>query len=207
MNCKLRLAITGGMGSGKSIVAHAMSVMGVPVYDCDSRAKELMVSDPYIVKELKRMMGDDCYLPDGSLNRSYLASRIFTDDSNINRVNSLVHPVVKKDFMKWSEMQATPVVAVETAILYESGMVDVVDKILVVWAEYETAVARSVRRSSLSRSQVVSRMQKQMSADELLLLSDYSIFNDNDSAVLPEIVSLLAELDDLSAEFAHKILK
>ena len=138
-------------------------------------------------------------MPDGSLNRKLLASRIFTDDDNIKRVNAIVHPAVKRDFQQWAERQDVDIVAVESAILYESGMIDVVDKVLVVWAGSETAINRTMKRSSMSRNQVVSRMQKQMSADELLLLSDYSIFNDNDKPLMPEVVSLLDELkSDLS---------
>ena len=92
-NC-IKLAITGGIGSGKSVASHIMDVMGVPVYDCDRRAKELMVTDAVIIKGLTRMFGSECYNEDGSLNKNYVASRIFTDDDNIKRVNALVHPVV-----------------------------------------------------------------------------------------------------------------
>ena len=202
MGKTVRLAITGTIGSGKSVVARMMSIMGVPVYDCDRRAKELMVSDASMIKELKRMLGDECYLPDGSLNRQFLASRIFTDDDNIRRVNAIVHPAVKRDFEQWATMQAAPLVAVETAILYESGLVDAVDKVLVVWAGNETAIERTMKRSAMSRNQVISRMQKQMSADDLLLLSDYSIFNDENKPLLPAVVSLLTELLQAPAEFA-----
>ena len=96
-NC-IRLAVTGGIGCGKSVVSHILEIMGVPVYDCDRRAKEIMVTDAGIVKGLKRMFGEACYNSDGSLDRAFLASRIFTDDNNIERVNALVHPAVKKDF-------------------------------------------------------------------------------------------------------------
>ena len=188
------LAVTGTIGSGKSVVARIMEIMGVPVYDCDSRAKSLMVDNAVVVKELKRMFGSECYDVDGSLNRKYLASRIFVDDANVKRVNALVHPVVKDDFTRWAYAQTVPVVAVETALLYESGMIDVVDKVLAVWTDKETAITRTMNRSGMSRSQVLSRMQKQMSADELLLLSDFSIYNSGEKPVLPAVVSLLAEL-------------
>lgn len=187
----IKLAITGGIGSGKSVVARIMETMGVPVYDCDSRAKALMVGDVCIVKELKRMFGPECYESDGSLNRKYLASRIFVDECNTKRVNALVHPVVKGDFEAWANAQNCPVVAVETALLYESGMVDIVDKVLVVWASKETAISRTMSRSGMSRQQVISRMEKQLTADELLLLSDYSICNDGNKAILPSVISLL----------------
>ena len=182
------------MFGGKSVVARIMEILGVPVYDCDSRAKSLMVDNTFVVNELKRMFGSECYDVDGSLNRKYLASRIFVDDANVKRVNALVHPVVKEDFIRWAYAQTEPVVAVETALLYESGMIDVVDKVLAVWTDKETAIKRTMSRSGMSRSQVLSRMQKQMSADELLLLSDFSIYNSGEKPVLPAVVSLLAEL-------------
>ena len=171
----IKLAVVGGIGSGKSVVSRMLEIMGVPVYDCDSRAKELMVKNTTIVKELKRMFGDECYDADGGLNRKYLASRIFVDERNTKRVNALVHPVVKDDFCSWTKMQEAQVVAVETALLYESGMIDVVDKVLVVWTDKETAITRSMQRSGMSRNQVLNRMEKQMATDDLLLLSDFSI--------------------------------
>lgn len=194
----VKLAVVGGIGSGKSVVSRMLGIMGVPVYDCDSRAKELMVSDPFIVKELKRMFGDECYDADGGLNRKYLASRIFVDEKNTKRVNALVHPVVKKDFCSWANVQKAPVVAVETALLYESGMVDVVDKVLLVWTEKETAIRRTMQRSGMTREQVLNRMQKQMSTDDLLLLTDYSIYNGGGNAVMPDVVELLEELRELA---------
>jgi dephospho-CoA kinase len=194
----VKLAVVGGIGSGKSVVSRMLGIMGVPVYDCDSRAKELMVSDPFIVKELKRMFGDECYDADGGLNRKYLASRIFVDEKNTKRVNALVHPVVKKDFCSWANVQKAPVVAVETALLYESGMVDVVDKVLLVWTEKETAIRRTMQRSGMTREQVLNRMQKQMSTDDLLLLTDYSIYNGGGNAVMPDVVELLEELKELA---------
>ena len=107
------LAVTGTIGSGKSVVARIMEILGVPVYDCDSCAKSLMVDNAFVVNELKRMFGSECYDVDGSLNRKYLASRIFVDDANVKRVNALVHPVVKEDFIRWAYAQTEPVVAVD----------------------------------------------------------------------------------------------
>ncbi|MBO7193902.1 MAG: dephospho-CoA kinase [Bacteroidaceae bacterium] len=189
-----RLAVIGGIGSGKSVVSRMLEIMGVPVYDCDSRAKELMVSDSFIVKELRRMFGDECYDANGELDRKYLASRIFVDARNTKRVNALVHPVVKNDFCAWAERQDCDVVAVETALLYESGMAEVVDKVLLVWTDVETAISRTMSRSGMSREQVLTRMMKQMTTDDLLLLSDYSIYNSGNNAVMPDVVELLNEL-------------
>ncbi len=190
----VKLAITGNMGSGKSVVSRALSIMGVPVYDCDSRAKALMQSDAVLVRSLKHAFGEECYNADGSLNRPWLAARVFTDSQNVARINSLVHPRVKEDFLSWVAQAKSDVVAVESAILYESGMIDSVDKVLVVYAGEETMIERVMSRSGLTRSQVLSRLQNQMKADELLLLSDYSLCNDGSTPVLPLLVDILEEL-------------
>lgn len=194
----IKLAITGSIGSGKSVVSRMMNVLGVPVYDCDVNAKRLMTDDEFIVSELKRMFGDECYEDDGTLNRQYIASRIFTDKENIKRVNSLVHPVVKRDFEEWAARQESSVVAVETAILYESGMIEAVDKVLVVWADRETAINRTIQRSGMNRIQVENRMNNQMSVDDLLLMSDYSLYNDGDEPLLPRVMSVVEELKNIS---------
>lgn len=192
------MAITGGIGSGKSVVSRIMNILGVPVYDCDSNAKRLMVSDGFIASELKRMFGEECYEEDGTLNRQYIASCIFTDKQNIKRVNSLVHPVVKRDFELWATRQNAELVAVETAILYESGMVGAVDKVLVVWTDRETAIKRVVERNAMNRNQVENRLDNQMSTDDLLLLSDYSLYNDGDEPLLPQVIDLIEQLKNIS---------
>lgn len=192
----IKLAVVGGIGSGKSVVSRMLDTMGVPVYDCDSRAKELMVQNPRIINELKRMFGEECYDADGGLNRKYLASCIFVDERNTKRVNALVHPVVKADFCSWAQEQDAPVVAVETALLYESGMADVVDKTLLVWTDKETAITRTMSRSGMSRTQVLNRMAKQMSTDDLLLLTDYAIYNGGSNAIMPAVAELLAGLQE-----------
>ncbi len=198
----VKLAITGSIGSGKSVVSRMMSVLGVPVYDCDANAKRLMTENPFIISELKRMFGEECYEDDGTLNRQYIASRIFSDKENIKRVNALVHPVVKSDFEQWAVRQNAPVVAVETAILYESGIIEAVDRVLVVWAERETAIQRTMWRSGMNRTQVESRLNNQMGADDLLLMSDYSLYNDGDEPLLPRVISLVQELKNIS-DFAN----
>lgn len=186
-----RFAITGGIGSGKSVVSHLLKIMGVPVYDCDSRARVLMESDSYIRQGLVRMFGEECYDYDGRLNRKWLAQRIFVDKSAVQRVNALVHPRVKADFVEWAEACSEPVVGVETAILFESGINEVVDKVLLVWADKETCISRVEGRRGMTRQQVVSRMANQMPLDDLLLLCDYDIHNDKDKAIMPQLEEFL----------------
>lgn len=189
-----KFAITGGIGSGKSVVSHLLRIMGVPVYDCDSRARVLMESDSYIRQGLVRMFGEECYDCDGHLNRKWLAQRIFVDKSAVQRVNALVHPRVKADFVEWADACCEPVVGVETAILFESGINEVVDKALLVWADKETCIARVEGRGGMTRQQVISRMANQMPLDDLLLLCDYDIHNDKEKAIMPQLEEFLQML-------------
>lgn len=188
---KVRIAVTGGIGSGKSVVSKLLSIMGIPVYDCDSRAKQLMESDMLIRQGLIRMFGEECYDVAGKLNRKWLASRIFVDKSAIGRVNELVHPRVKEDFSLWAERQQCSMVAVETAILFESGMNEVVDRVLLVWADVETCISRVEGRDGMNRQGVLSRMNNQMPLDDLLLLCDYAVHNDGKESVIPQVQEFL----------------
>ena len=188
---KVRIAVTGGIGSGKSVVSKLLSIMGIPVYDCDSRAKQLMESDMLIRQGLIRMFGEECYDVAGKLNRKWLASRIFVDKSAIERVNDLVHPRVKEDFSLWAERQQFSMVAVETAILFESGMNEVVDRVLLVWADVETCISRVEGRDGMNRQGVLSRMNNQMPLDDLLLLCDYAVHNDGKESVIPQVQEFL----------------
>ncbi len=191
---KTRLAITGNIGSGKSVVSRMLEIMGIPVYNCDNRAKELMRNDKGLKKNIVRMFGEDSYTVEGELNKEWLAARIFTDKDNISRMNALVHPCVKADYANWANEAESDIVAVESAILYESGIIEMVDKVLLVWADEETAVARVVKRGGLTRLQVQSRLHNQMSADDLLLLSDYSLRNDGVNPIMPKLVDIVADL-------------
>ncbi len=187
----IKLAVIGGIGSGKSVVTRLLQAMNIPVYDCDSEAKRLMENDDYLRRELVRFFGDECYCEDGTLNRKWIAARIFVDKGAIERVNSLVHPCVKNDFLAWSERQNSDIVAMETAILFESNMRDAVDKVMLVWADKETCISRVEGRNGFTRNQVQNRMNNQMSADDLLLLSDYSVYNDGNTPVIPEVMEII----------------
>ena len=140
----IKLAITGGIGSGKSHVARQMTeLLGIPVYDSDSNAKRLNEESAVIRCGLLEMVGSDVYDGQGRLNRQRLAAFLFASDENARRVNALIHPVVKDDFLRWASEQTAPVVAIETALLAESGIDKIVDKVIRVDAPLETATRRS----------------------------------------------------------------
>ena len=202
MSRTFRIAVTGGIGSGKSVVSRMLALMGVPVYDCDSRAKALMESDMFIRQGLVRMFGEECYDAAGRLNRSWLAARIFVDKGAIERVNSIVHPRVVSDFDAWAEEQGVPMVAVETAILFESGLNEVVDRVLLVWADVETCIRRVEGRDGMTRQSVQNRMNNQMPLDDLLLLCDYAVHNDGNEAVFPQVMEFVEKMKRCVADRA-----
>lgn len=158
----IKLAITGGIGSGKSYVARQMSrLLGIPVYDSDSNAKRLNEESPRIRQGLAAMVGADVYDAGGHLDKARLAAFLFASEDNARRVNALVHPVVREDFLRWADRQTAPVVAIETALLAESGIDKVVDKVIRVDAPMETRIRRAMQRDGTTREQVLARMARQ----------------------------------------------
>lgn len=158
----IKLAITGGIGSGKSYVARRMTeLLGIPVYDSDANAKRLNEESPEIRRGLIEMVGADVYDVQGHLNRQKLATFLFASEENVRRINALIHPVVKEDFLRWAAGQTAPVVAIETALLAESGIDKVVDKIIRVDAPLETRISRAMQRDGVAREKVLERMAHQ----------------------------------------------
>ena len=158
----IKLAITGGIGSGKSHVARQMTeLLGIPVYDSDSNAKRLNEESAVIRCGLLEMVGPDVYDAHGHLNRQRLAAFLFASDENARRVNALIHPVVKDDFLRWASEQTAPVVAIETALLAESGIDRIVDRVIRVDAPLETRICRAMQRDGVSREKVLERMTHQ----------------------------------------------
>ena len=158
----IKLAITGGIGSGKSYVARQMTeLLGIPVYDSDANAKRLNEESAVIRSGLTEMVGVDVYDAQGRLDRQRLAAFLFAGEENARRVNALIHPVVKDDFLRWTTEQTAPVVAIETALLAESGIDKIVDKIIRVDAPVETRISRAMQRDGVTREKVLERMARQ----------------------------------------------
>lgn len=193
----IKLGLTGGIGSGKSYVSAILRTMGIPVFDSDTIAKELMIKDDFIVSSLKQLLGDEVYLESGYLNKPLLAKYIFSSKSNADKVNSIVHPRVKTAFIQWAEslsINGTPIVAMESAILFESGFDDVVDKVIAVDAPVDVRIGRVIKRDNTTPEEVLRRINSQMNEAEKLAKADYILVNDGVMSVdgqLSYIISLL----------------
>lgn len=198
----IKIGITGGIGSGKSFVASVLKEQyGIPVYDTDSRAKALMLTDATIRDGLIRLLGNEVYLS-GQLNKPVLAAYLFASDENARQINSLVHPAVKRDFVEWTDSQRTlaTVVAVESAILFESGMDKLVDATVMVHAPMEVRISRTMQRDNATRLQVEKRIRAQMDDEQKCALATYIIENDGVRSLTEQLEQLLNELNKSNSD-------
>lgn len=185
------VAITGGIGSGKSVVCKILKYLGYKIYDTDSNAKELMNSDPNIKEALKLRYTNDIYTPTG-LNRERLANIIFNNREELEAINQIVHPVVKHHFLKWVEGMQGDLCFIESAIIYEAKFNHIVDEVWTISAPIDIRVKRVVERNAVSESEAISRVTSQMSDTKREELADYIIVNDNKTPILPQIEKILA---------------
>ncbi len=190
----LRIGITGGIGSGKSVVARVFAALGVPVYDSDSRAKWVMAHDLVLRGQLQAAFGAETYDAAGQLNRPYLARVAFNDATQLARLNALVHPRVGADYAAWAAAQAAagyPYSLKEAALLYESGAYRGLDAIITVFAPAAVRTARVLRRDAhRSAAEVQAIMGKQLSEEEKLARAEHVVYNDDSQLVLPQVLAL-----------------
>lgn len=190
----IRIGITGGIGSGKSVVSRLLRLLGIPVYISDEEAKRLMATDEGIRAELVALLGGEVYR-EGTLNKALLASYLFAGPDHARRVNAIVHPRVRDDFRAWAKAhEGAGLVAMESAILYEAGFRDEVDRVVMVYAPEETRIERATRRDAASRAGVEKRIRSQMGDEEKRRLADYVLVNDGKRPLIPQVLALISSL-------------
>ena len=190
----MKVAITGGIGSGKSYVCKLLQQRGINIYDCDQAAKRLIRTSPDIRRQLTMLIGSEAYLgEDGQggwiLNKAVVAQFLLGSEANAHAIDDIVHPAVFHDFetsgMQW----------LESAILYESGMDKLVNRVIVVTAPQEVRIQRVMQRDEISREKVLEWMSRQWSQDEIRQRADYEIINDGQADLNEQIEQLLTSLD------------
>ncbi|MGL4412331.1 MAG: dephospho-CoA kinase [Bacteroidales bacterium] len=189
----IKVGITGGIGSGKSLLCTYLLHRGIEVYNCDIQAKRIMNHDPEVKGDIINLLGEDSYLSDG-LNRKYIANKVFNDRLLLNSLNSIVHPAVRRDFLNWSNSLDVEIVALEAAILFEGSFHTAIDKIITVEASTESRISRVIARDSLSRDEVERRIANQMSSQERIDRADFVIYNEDDQAIIPQIEFVLSSI-------------
>ncbi|MDH6354214.1 dephospho-CoA kinase [Dysgonomonas sp. PH5-45] len=188
------IGITGGIGSGKSTISELLKLMGIPVYIADTESKRLTNTSPVIKEKLTALFGEDLY-PDGKLNKPKLASIIFTDKDKLEQVNKIIHPEVRNDFLRWVDRHNHyPIVAQEAAILFESGLNELMDKVIVVYAPLETRIERIMLRDDAPRTKILERINSQMSDEEKMKLADFVIYNTEKESLIKQTIAILDAL-------------
>ena len=185
---QMKVAITGGIGSGKSYVCSVLKKHGIDVYDCDDAAKRIMHCDSNVRQSLIDLIGKDAYVDD-NINRPLISSYILSSVDNAARVNAIVHPAVAEDFIK-SEMSI-----MECAILFSSGFDALVDKVVCVTAPIEVRVERVIKRDGISREKALDWINCQMEQSELIALSDYVVENDGKCDVELLVEKMIKDLN------------
>ena len=189
----IRIGVTGGIGSGKSTLCKTIAELGIPVYNADERAKAVMAHDEAVRKAIIREFGEETYA--GSIpDRTALAAAVFADPEKLARLNAIVHPAVFADFESWAreqERQGAKAVAVESAILVESGMVKSVDKVIAVEAPEAVRIERVTRRDGMNEAAVKARIARQTGDAQRRAVADWVISTDDTQLILPQLLKIL----------------
>ena len=180
----MKIGITGGIGSGKSYVCQLLKQRGIEVYDCDSAAKRLMRTSAPLQQRLTTLIGNDTYREDGSLNKAVVAQFLLASEENAKAIDAIVHPAVFEDYLR-SGMEW-----VESAILYESGLDKILDKVIVVTAPEEIRIERIMQRDNISAEKAKEWIARQLPQETVREKADYEIVNDGETPLKPQIDQL-----------------
>lgn len=187
----LSIGITGGIGSGKTLISQIFKNLGIAVYYSDDRARHLMNHDEALTGRIREMFGPESFF-DGKLNREYLANEVFSRKEKLDMLNQLVHPVVQQDFREWKKLhEEEPYSMKEAALLFETGSYRELDKTILVLAPEHLRIQRILLRDPhRSTADVKKIMASQMPDEEKRKLADYIIYNDDNRLVIPQVLKL-----------------
>lgn len=194
----LKVGLTGSIGSGKSTIAKAFNLLGVPVYLSDLEAKKIM-EDPELVQQIVNKFGDTILTEHHSIDRKKLASLVFNDNEALHWLNSLIHPKVRWHFLRWVDHHSHfPYIIQESAIMLETGFSTYFDKILVVTCPLEQRINRVLNRDKMTRQELFERMKHQWTEEKKIDKADFTIVNDDFTLALPQVVKLHENFISLS---------
>ncbi len=189
------IGITGGIGSGKSTVCRIFQILGIPVYSADDRAKWLMANDPELRLSISSSFGEESYGEDGSVNRVFLAEKVFSDPEKVKQINALVHPTVGKDFRIWADKQKSPYLLKEAALLFETGSAKELDKVINVSSPLKIRIARTLMRDPhRDEAQINHIIDQQMPDEEKNEKADFVIKNTDNKLLIPQVLEIHRKL-------------
>jgi len=189
------VGITGGIGSGKSIICSVIEKIGFPVFYSDKEAKEILVSDKDVINKLTSLIGVELY-KDGVFHKEVLANKIFNNPSIKEKVNHIIHPKVREKFSQWVNLQKSSIVFNEAAILFETGMYKNYDATVIVTAPKSIRINRAVKRDHTTKEAVENRIKNQWTDEDKVKLANFIIVNDDLTLVIPQLEKVLLSLDN-----------
>ncbi|MCF0073272.1 dephospho-CoA kinase [Dyadobacter sp. CY261] len=191
MKLPLLIGVTGGIGSGKSMVCRLFECLEIPVYYADSRAKWLTNHDPGIREKVVALLGPEAYDKGGLYNTKLVASKVFGNEPLLKGLNEIIHPVVLRDTKEWVTRHAgTPYVVKEAAIMAKAGQANATDYVVVVEAPVELRIQRILRRDNRTQQEIRAIIERQVSDDSRREIADYIVNNDDTSALIPQVLHL-----------------
>jgi len=207
-NKPVQVGVTGGIGSGKSIVCRVFQGLRVPVYDADSRARWITDNDPELRSEIIDHFGSQAYDNGGKLNRSFISAQVFGQGERINHLNQLVHPKVRMDYKSWLQLHLDhSYVIKEAALIFETGSFKFLAKIITVYAPTELRLKRVLTRDPFrTKDQIQEIMAKQWNEEDRQHSSDYVINNDGSTMILPQILEIHQQLVGLSDQSVDSLI-
>lgn len=185
----LKVGITGGIGSGKSVVAKVFSILGIPILDADALAKSLMEQDLELRKKLTEVFGEEIF-EQGKLNRKLLARLVFEDKVALEKLNTIVHPAVRQEGMRWTQQQKGAYCIKEAALFFESGSHIDMDFMIGVSAPYNLRLKRAMQRDGADEETILKRMAQQMNEEQKMKRCDAIIINDGEHSLIEQVVTL-----------------
>ncbi len=189
------IGLTGGIGSGKSVVARLFQFMGAAVYDSDHHAKELMSNDILLIHQLKEAFGNEIYNYDKSLQRDLLRNLVFNNPAKLKQLNDIVHTAVRLDFKKWSNEQTAEILLFESALILNKSWIDLFDYLIYVKADESLRIKRIIKRDQLEKDIIKKIMDNQVIDESLLKSSKIKIINNEAKELLiPVVWTLYKEL-------------
>lgn len=195
----LKVGLTGGIGSGKSTVAAIFKTLGIPVFDADTAAKNIMNEDEILKLKIKETFGEAAY-NDGVLNRKYIAGIVFNDAIKLEQLNGLVHPAAIALGEKWATEQTTPYTVKEAALFFESGSAAGIDYIIGVYAPQYLRIQRVMQRDGITHEEVLARISKQIDEDVKMKLCNFVVVNDEQQLLIPQVTGLHEKFLQLANE-------
>lgn len=190
----LKVGLTGNIGSGKTIVSKVFRIFGIPVFYADNVAKDITENNEKVIKEYKKWFGEDIFI-NGKLNRLKLANIIFNDNEALEKVNSLIHPLVIESFLNWiKNFEKSPYVIFESAVLYNTVFTNIIDMVILVTSPIELKINRVIKRDGRSIEEIRKILSKQVDEEILIKMADYIIDNNEKELIIPRIIDIHNDL-------------